>query len=56
MWHIQNGRCILFPPIKLTVILGIFMESRFAVLANQEPESVFLAEGSEVTVFNKTIM
>ena len=33
---------------------GNLYGARFAALEKQEPESVFLAEGSEVIVFNKT--
>jgi uncharacterized protein YqjF (DUF2071 family) len=35
---------------------GNLYGNRFEMLTNQEPESVFLAEGSEVIVFNKTII
>ena len=57
-YYVAHPKWDVYPvsAYKIDCNFGNLYGSRFAVLANQEPESVFLAEGSEITVFNKTII
>jgi len=57
-YYVEHPKWEVYPisGYMLDCDFGNLYGNRFAVLANQEPDSVFLAEGSEVIVFSKTII
>lgn len=57
-YHVEHPKWEIYPvtDYKIDCDFEGLYEARFSVLKNQKPESVFLAEGSAVSVYNKKII